>query len=158
MSTARRIALTLAAYALSSLVTGYVVWASLFAGEVSDVGFRAPGFGLFITLLVAWFAAAPASATVLLAEAKGWRMPWYYAIAGALIGLALGGLFKTTWFFPWLGLGFGPVSSAIYWAIAGRRAGSEDPKERRATLIAMAIILLAATAITVPQFWSLRFF
>ncbi len=150
MNSVRRIARILLAYAISCLVTGYVVWASLFWDGTVNTGFRAPGFGLFITLLVTWFAATPAGLTVLLGEAKAWRSPWYYALAGSLIGLGLGSLFNSTWFFPWLGVSFGLVSGAIYWAIAGRHAGASDVSERRNSLIAMAVVTVVALAFTTP--------
>jgi uncharacterized membrane protein (DUF2068 family) len=156
MNSVKHIARILLAYAVSCLVTGYVVWGSLFWDEVSDKGFRAPGFGLFIVFLVAWFAAAPASLTVLVGEAKRWRMPWYYALAGSLIGLGLGTLFNSTWYFPWLGVSFGLVSGAIFWAIGGRHAGPADPGDRRLTLIAMAVILVLALAFATPLLSGFR--
>lgn len=156
MNTAKRLAIILLAYALSSLVTGYVVWAFQFLDGKEDVGLRNPGFGLFIALLVAWFASVPAGLTVLVGEAKDWRMWWYYSAAGSFIGLVLGMIFNMTWFFPWLGLGFGPVSGGIYWAIAGRRSGAEDAGERRAILIAMGAITLLAALFTVPLMTGVR--
>lgn len=156
MNSIRRIARILFAYAVSCLVTGYVVWGSLFWAETGDTGIRAPGFGLFITFLVAWFAATPAGLTVLLGESKAWRMPWFYALAGSLIGLGLGSLFNSTWFFPWLGVSFGLVSGGIYWAIAGRHAGASDAGELRTSLIAIGLVTLLALVFTTPLLAGFR--
>jgi hypothetical protein len=156
VSTAKRLARILFAYALSAFVTGYVVWASLFWDDKVDASMRDPTSGLFIAFLVAWFAAVPSGLAVLLGEAKRWRMPWYYSAAGSLIGLALGTLFNSIWFFPWLGLGFGVGSGAIYWTIAGRRAGAEHVGERRVTLIAVGLVVVVAAVFTLPLMTGLR--
>jgi hypothetical protein len=136
------------AYLLAAVVTGYVVDASLLAdsGATAD-GARKDflGYGLFISFFVTYFAAAPAAATIALGEYFSIRRWWYYALAGSAIGFGLGSMFKPPEFFPWLGLGFGPISGLIYWAVAGRKAGLADHRSRLLVagfFAALAIFLL----------------
>jgi hypothetical protein len=144
----KHLAFIVIAYLLAAVVTGYVVDVSLLAdsGAAAD-GARKDllGYGLFISFFVTYFAAAPASATVALGEYFSIRHWWYYALAGSAIGFGLGSMFKPPEFFPWLGLGFGPISGLIYWAVAGRKAGLADHRSRLVVaglFVALAIFLL----------------
>jgi hypothetical protein len=133
MTILKHLAFIVIAYLLASVVTGYVVDLSLLADSSATAdGARKDllGYGLFITFFVTYFAAAPAAATVALGEYSSIRRWWYYALAGSAIGFGLGSMFKPPEFFPWLGLGFGPVSGLIYWAVAGRNAGLADHRSR----------------------------
>lgn len=140
-----RILIIIVAFLLASLVTGYVVYGALYLFPTGGVGQDAQTagftFGLFIAMFVAMFAAMPASCIIALGEFKSWRMWWYYAIAGSAIGLLLGTMFSPPDWFPWLGLGFGPVAGALYWAIAGRNAGLV---ERTPRFVIVAIMLVLA--------------
>ncbi len=143
MTILKHLALILFAYLLAAVVTGYVVDISLLASSdhlANDARKNLLGFGLFISFLVAYFAACPAAATVALGEYFHIRRWWYYALAGSAIGLGLGTIFRPPEFFPWLGLGFGPVSGVIYWAIAGRRAGLAENNARMTVVVSMAIV------------------
>ncbi len=135
------------AYALAALAAGYAVDVALLivpsGGHGQDAGAGGITFGLMITFFVAIFAALPASLVVAAGEFKAWRMWWYYALAGALIGIALGRMFSPPPWFPWMGAGFGPVSGLIYWAIAGRYAGLADTRHRN-LLAAMFLCLTVA--------------
>jgi hypothetical protein len=129
------------AYALASVVTGYVVDISLltYGGVAGDDARKDTlGFGLFVAFFVTYFAACPAAATVAVGEFFAIRRWWYYALAGSAIGLGLGTMFKPPEFYPWLGLGFGPVSGLIYWGVAGRHAGLAEPKARRILALGVA--------------------
>jgi hypothetical protein len=147
MQTLKHLLRILVAYLVASIITGYVVDISLlgYSGGAGDDARRdILGFGVLVSFFVTFFAACPAAATVAWAEYKGWRMWWYYAVVGSLIGLALGNMFKPPHFFPWLGLGFGPVAGLIYWAVAGRHARSENLATRRVTFVttlAIAVVL-----------------
>jgi hypothetical protein len=122
-----RILLIIAAYAVASLATGYVVYGSLLLYPTGGIGLDAKandwGFGLMVAAFVAYFAIAPAAMVVAAGEFKSWRMGWYYALAGMVIGFGLGSKFSPPDWFAWLGLGFGPCAGLIFWGIAGRKAG-----------------------------------
>jgi hypothetical protein len=145
----------LGAYLIASLVTGYVVYGSLLitepgSGVGADAANGGPGFGLMVSFFVAWFALLPAAVTMLLGEVRTWRMWWFYSAAGALIGLGLGSLFQPPAYFPWLGLGLGPVSGGLYWAIAGRHAGAEMSGVRTAVAVLLAAIIVVTALFTLP--------
>jgi hypothetical protein len=147
----------LLAYALAALAAGYAVDAALLVvpsgGVGQDAGAGGITFGLMVTFFVGLFAALPASLVVSIGEYKSWRMWWYYAIAGALIGYVLGKLFSPPLWFPWFGLGFGPVSGLVFWAIAGRSAGHPEKGARNliaALFLCLAVILLLSS-------WSVYF-
>jgi hypothetical protein len=139
-----RVLIIVAGFLLASLVTGYVVYGVLLLNPSDamsrDAASSGITFGLMVTLFVALFAAMPASLVIALGEYKSWRMWWYYAIAGSLIGLALGSMFTPPDWFPWLGLGFGPFAGCIYWAIAGRKAGLDTQTPRMAIVVVFLII------------------
>jgi hypothetical protein len=138
-----RIARILAAYVCSSLFTGYVVYGFLLfseAGAGEDARAGGPPFGLLISFFVAWFASFPAALTVCVGEWFFWRRPWPYGVAGSLIGLALGAAFQPPSFFPQLGLGLGIFSGLVFWALAGRQAGSRDPQQRLWTVLVMGLL------------------
>jgi hypothetical protein len=140
-----------AAYLIASLVTGYVVYASLFfdtSGMGTDARNGGLGFGLLITFFVACFAASPAALTVAVGEVNSWRSWWYYGLAGSLIGLVLGFMFKGPAFFPYLGLVLGVGSGAIYWKLAGQMAGLADDPSRR------VVALLMFTVAAFGFFWA----
>jgi hypothetical protein len=148
MAIFKHLAFIVIAYLLAAVVTGYVVDVSLLADSSATAdGARKDllSYGLFITFLVAYFAAAPAAATIALGEYFSIRRWWYYALAGSAIGLGLGSMFKPPEYFPWLGLGFGPVSGFIYWTAAGRKAGPANDRSRLVVaglFAALAIFLL----------------
>jgi hypothetical protein len=139
-----RILMIVAGFLLASLVTGYVVYGALLlfptGGAGQDAGTSGFSFGLFITMMVAYFAALPASLVIALGEFKSWRMWWYYSIAGSLIGLGLGWMFSPPHWFPWLGLGFGPIAGLIYWGIAGRKAGLDEQMPRYSIVVIFLLI------------------
>ncbi len=138
-----RFAIIILAYGLASLAAGYAVYIALLIAPADGLGKDAYQsgitFGLVIAMFVAMFAALPASAVVAVGEFRSWRMWWYYAIAGAVIGAVLGNMFMPPLWFPWLGLGFGPVSGLIYWGIAGRNAGLVDRNPRLAVALAFSV-------------------
>jgi hypothetical protein len=142
-----------AAYLIASFVTGQVVLVSLmnqdqsYVQEIQQGGWQ---FGLTISYFIAIFAAFPAFATIAVGEFKVWRMWWYYAAAGSLIGLLLGTLFQPPSFFPWLGVSFGIVSGAIYWLIAGRSAGLEDSTARLAVVSITSVVTLILAVLLLP--------
>ncbi len=148
MAFALRILVILFGYILASAATGFIVYAALrlfpsggFGQDASRNGFI---FSYMVTLFVMYFAAVPASLVIAWGEFRAWRMWWYYAIAGSLIGLGLGYGFSPPWWFPWLGLSIGPISGLIYWGIAGRKAGLAEAYPRNAivaTFIAIAVII-----------------
>jgi hypothetical protein len=129
------------AYLLASLITGYVVQASMLISDsgTGGVNARELTMGLLVTFFIAWLAAFPASLTVAIGEWRQWRMWWYYGLAGSLIGLVLGTLFQPPAYFPYLGLSFGFVSGLIYWGVAGKRAGLEDDSQRKAVVMIMGL-------------------
>jgi len=93
----------------------------------------APVAGAFVVLLVVVLSAGPALLVLAVTEVLGWRSPYVYAVPTALLsaavyielsprtigGLDQAGMLEAVVF----GLS-GACSGLIYWAIAGRRAGS----------------------------------
>ena len=93
----------------------------------------APVVGLFVVLFAIVLSAGPALLVLTVTEVLGWRSPLVYAVPTALLsaavylelsprtigGLDRAGLLEAAVF----GLA-GACSGLIYWAIAGRRAGS----------------------------------
>jgi hypothetical protein len=153
-STLVRILMIIAGFLVAALVTGYVVYGALLlfptGGAGQDASASGITFGLFVAMFVAYFAALPASLVIAAGEFKSWRMWWYYAIAGSLIGLGLGWMFSPPPWFPWLGLGFGPVSGLIYWAMAGRKAGLAEQMSR----YSIVVILLLIAAVFLIGTWG----
>ncbi len=142
-----------ATYQIASLFTGYMVYGSLFfddSGMGRDAQSGNFGFGLMITFFIAVFAATPAALTVAVGEIRSWRMWWYYSLAGSLIGLVLGFMFKGPAFFPYLGLVLGVGSGGIYWKLAGSVAGLADDPPRRV----VALIMFALAAFGFLWTWS----
>jgi len=93
----------------------------------------APVAGLFVVLLAIVLSAGPALLILAVTEVLGWRSPYVYVVPTALLSAAVylelsprtiggldgAGMIEATVF----GLS-GACSGLIYWAIAGRRAGS----------------------------------
>lgn len=93
-------------------------------------------FGAGAALIIAAVVAVPAFIVILLAEFFRWRSVFFYLIAGALIGLAVGVLpadQATAWAENAGALlaAIGAVGGFIYWLIAGRSAGFTGAAERR---------------------------
>jgi hypothetical protein len=131
-------------YALASIATGFYV-SGILAFDPLD-GLRPSGstveyvsFGFFVALLVSFYAAPWAFLTIAWGEYKSWRMWWYYAAAGALIGMLLEWLFMSRPTSPLAGLAFGPVAGAIFWFFAGKKAGGHGA----ARAVAIVFVLLA---------------
>jgi hypothetical protein len=98
------------------------------------------------TVMITMMAAPPAIITIMIGEWWHIRRKRYYAIAGTLIGLALGSLFYMVGWFPVVGFGYGAVAGLIYWYIAGQRAGVlETRRARIALLITLALLFVAIT-------------
>jgi hypothetical protein len=152
-----RFAIILLAYGAASLAAGYAVYVALLivpqGGSGQDAQAGGITFGLMVTMFVAIFAGPLASLVVAWGEFRLWRMWWYYAVAGSLIGCALGTLFAPPFWFPWLGLGFGPVSGLLYWGIAGRNAGLDEKNPR----YAVALVLFVFSIISLILTWSAFF-
>jgi hypothetical protein len=109
---------------LARILAGYAV-ASFASGIAVAVAIGNPMAAPFIALMIAAYAAAPSLAAILLGEFKPVRSVRYYVVAGTIIGtgLPLVLMGRSDAFLPIVGLCFGPVAGAIYWWIAGRRAG-----------------------------------
>jgi hypothetical protein len=151
----------LLAYGLASLAAGYAVHISMLLSpadaanrEASTAGVT---FGLMVTMFVAIFAAMPAALVVSLGEFRSWRMWWYYAIAGSFIGATLGKMFGPPEWFVWLGLGFGPVSGLIYWLIAGRNAGLQNPLFRNGIAVILLLIAIVMSYGLGPIYFDMWF-
>jgi hypothetical protein len=156
-----RFAYILLAYGLSALAAGYAVYIALLIIPHGSSGYDAQtggiAFGLVITMFVAIFAVAPASLVIAVCEFKSWRDWWYYAIAGAVIGLILGKVFSPPHWFAWLGLAFGPVSGLIYWGIVGRTAGLAIANQRLVIAGVFAIVTVLSSVITWAAFLGRMF-
>jgi hypothetical protein len=124
--------------------------ACVVAAFLSGVGFLVPGDHLGLAVGLSIFALSfivpitfvPALAGILYTEiyrVRSWR---FYALGGALaglvgdVGISLArmrtfGLFGSTWISPIIEVLYfafcGLVAGALYWAIAGRRAGGAGP-------------------------------
>ncbi|ADZ68881.1 hypothetical protein [Polymorphum gilvum] len=109
----------------------FLAWGVFRAGppEVDPVGFGAMvGTGLVSAAVLGSATFVPALAAILLAELAGWRSIVYHVGAAGLIAFALwllraepagGGLPPGT---P-VALAAGFLAGAVYWLVAGRRAG-----------------------------------
>ena len=103
---------------------------------------NAPLLGLFVVLSAIVLSIVPMVLVVVLTEVFKWRSPNVYAIPGAVLGAAIylmfsprtiGGLDQIGMFETFLFALSGACAGMIYWAIAGRRAGSwrrDVPVER----------------------------
>jgi len=93
----------------------------------------APVVGLFVVLFAIVLSAGPALLVLAVTEVLGWRSPYVYVVPAALLSAAVylelspptigeldqAGMLEAVVF----GLS-GACSGLVYWAIAGRRAGS----------------------------------
>jgi hypothetical protein len=160
MTLIKHILLILVGYLIAAVVTGYVVDVSLlfdegFMGDYARKGLLV--FGVTVSAFVFYFAAGPAALTIAVGEYFSMRYWWYYAAVGAALGLGLGFMFNPPEFFPWLGLGFGPVSGLIFWAVAGRRAGMSSPRLRIGVACGFAAIALLLFGFTWASWFGTRF-
>lgn len=91
--------------------------------------------GSVAAIIVAAIVAIPAFVVIILAELFRWRSVFFYLIAGALIGLAIG-LVQVDRMEPHrenaaaLLAAVGAVGGFVYWLIAGRSAGFTGAAER----------------------------
>jgi hypothetical protein len=132
------------AYAVASLVTGFVVQASLLIpdAQTTYVDANYVSFGFLIAFMIAWFASFPAALAITIGEYFRFRMWRYYSVSGSIIGLALGLLFQPPAFFPYLGAGFGIVSGLIYWFLAGRHESLTDAAAHKAIALIMGLVAM----------------
>ena len=95
---------------------------------------------LLAAALAAWagaFACVPAALTILLAEAFGWRSVLFYVAFGGAIGIGFALAFHAPDTAlppgggPQLYLAAGIIGGAVYWLVAGRRAGLAIAKSER---------------------------
>jgi hypothetical protein len=135
-------------YMLAATSSGLVV-ASLLQvfpkNPMTDTG-GTDFFGMIslATAMITIMAAPPAIITIMIGEWWHIRRKRYYAIAGTLIGLALGSLFYMVGWFPFVGFGYGSVAGLIYWFTAGQRAGVlEAGRASIALQIVLAILFVA---------------
>ena len=114
---------------LTSFAPGY--WTLTAVSPTILVG--APLFGLFVLISAIGLSIVPMLLIVVLTEAFGWRSPSVYVIPAALLGAAIylyfsprtiGGLDQIGMFEAALFALSGACAGLIYWAVAGRRAGS----------------------------------
>lgn len=93
----------------------------------------APVVGLFVVLMAMVLSAVPALLILAATEVLGWRSPFVYAVPAALLSVAvylelsprtIGGLDQAGVLEAVVFALSGTCSGLIYWAIAGRRAGS----------------------------------
>lgn len=118
-------------FGLASLAPSAPAYWSLTA--VSPVIFAgAPAVGLFAIVLAIVFSAVPLTLLVVAAEIWSWRSPALYILAGALLAGAtywqfsprtIGGLDSIGTIEIALCALSGAASGAVYWLVAGRKAG-----------------------------------
>lgn len=119
------------AYVAAVIAAGLVVAYRLFGpgldGEAID--FFA-GSVIGVSLMAGAVSFVPALVAVVLAEAFAWRSAFTYLAVGGAIGFAAGrlagfaGPAELAGHRPALSLAAGFVGGFVYWAIAGRRAGT----------------------------------
>jgi hypothetical protein len=143
-----RILKIIMAYAAASIITGFVVYTALVLFPTSGAGMDARkaglGFGVLISAFVAYFALSPAAFVIALGAYKNWRMAWYYALPGAPIGFGLGTMFSPPDWFPWLGLGFGPIAGLVFWAIAVRNGSALSRRDQNRVAGVMLLVAIAS--------------
>jgi hypothetical protein len=151
---------------LINIVFAYLI-ASSSSGLVVAILYRLtheePGTSTFLAnftdllavaiFMISLFAAPPAIVTIMIGEWWHIRRKRYYAIAGTLIGLALGSLFYVVGWFPFVGFGYGAVAGLIYWYIAGQRAGVLET--RRASIALQIVLAILFVAITIAGFGTI---
>jgi hypothetical protein len=143
-----RLVIIVLALLAASLAAGFVVALAVLLPDVGHLGLETLDEGPFAVLLtfgaifVSGFALVPALLVVLVSEGLGIRSVLFYALAGALAGVAiylsLGGVD-----FGALAVegftrreaeimaGAGIIAGVVYWAIAGRSAGGRTTEDRR---------------------------
>jgi hypothetical protein len=102
-------------------------------------------WGWFATLITAVSAAVPAALLIILAEWKSIRAAWFYCGFGSVVGVGLAYAMAPNVWLPLFGIILGAIIGAIYWALAGRKAGALKEQGGEKTLL----ILLALTALIV---------
>ena len=101
----------------------------------------------FACLIIGMFAAIPSAVLVLIAEFLKIRSPFYYVTIAVVAGVIFARvLINQTWML-FVGAGLGVVCGAIYWMIAGRKAGilkhSENGTAHRQLMLLLAAVIAA---------------
>jgi hypothetical protein len=156
----KRMLLIIAVYLLCCLLTGYSVLGLM---TIADPRGAMEGFplGFFMSVIIALFAALPASIFVSLAEHFSLRHWWIYSAFGAAAGLGIGSLMMVKPWFPFAGIGMGVVIGVVFWAAVGRNAGilktHGNPKAQKLLFILLGVTALAAGVTFIPRLGGIYF-
>jgi hypothetical protein len=101
----------------------------------------------FAGIIIGMFATIPSVVLIMIAEYFGIRSLWYYAAIAVIAGVVLARVFvNETWMLV-VGAALGVVCGAVYWAVAGRNAGSLKSSETTGAQTQL-LLLLGATIVT----------
>jgi hypothetical protein len=156
----KRFLLIIAAYLLCCVLTGFSVLGLLaIADPPSDLSTFS--FGLFITVIISFFAALPAAIFICVAEHFSLRHWWAYSVFAAVAGVGIGTVMMTKPWFPVAGLGLGVLMGLIFWAIAGRNAGilkrQQQLKAHKMLMTLLGVTALSSMLLYFPLFGFFRF-
>ena len=126
-----RVAAILAAYVVASLVASAVMVTIWVRPDVSDFLGTNPhrgaiwGLFLFTAVIVAVLTALPALLVIIYAERVGYRSLLFYCLTCGGTALIVGGAVARGALTDWAIITIaGLVAGLVYWALAGRKAGS----------------------------------
>ncbi len=98
----------------------------------------------FAGIIIGMFATIPSVVLIMIAEYFGIRSLWYYAAIAVVAGVVLARVFVNETWMLLVGAFLGVACGAVYWAIAGRKAGSlKTPENAKAQI--QLLLLLGAT-------------
>ncbi len=121
----KRFLIILIAYGLSTLMAGFgIALIATIADPDKNPLFPFVAFGGFASIVIAVFSSIPSALLVLLAEWRSWRSVWLYCGFAVCAGVVLGLIISITKWFPLAGAVLGIMSGGLFWAVAGRNAGS----------------------------------
>jgi hypothetical protein len=143
----KRYLIILIAYLLAVAVTALGVGVLMVLPGSTSSFLRFLPLCALVFMIVSIFASAPVAVVIGIGEWRSFSKLWYYAGAGVLAGLVLGGVFRIQWWFPIAGVMLGALAGSVYWAVAGRSAGVlKTPETARAQTY---LLLLLGTSIII---------
>ncbi len=100
----------------------------------------------FAGIIIGMFATIPSVVLIMIAEYFGIRSLWYYAAIAVVAGVVLARVFVNETWMLLVGAFLGVACGAVYWAIAGRKAGSLKTHENAKAQIQLLLLLGATIA------------
>jgi hypothetical protein len=141
----KRFLIIVAAYVLTVFVAA--MGGSLAIHTTSSQSMAFVGILAFAGIIIGMFATIPSVMLIMIAEYFGIRSLWYYAAIAVVAGVVLARVFvNETWMLV-VGAALGVVCGAVYWAVAGRKAGSLKSSETTGAQTQL-LLMLGANIVT----------